>query len=131
MIDNEWLNHGSKICCIYLKYRYESKWGNLGGGGRVLGRGGWKLKNDTNNFDLFYFNLKSEHLTTTKLISSQENLGNNIFLTYFNSCTGIKCHSCNHNMKPYFLRNPISWYLSFSLPKELMSRSPSLQTCFV
>ena len=46
------------------------------------------LKNNTNNFDLFYFNLKSEHLehlTTTKHICTQENLRNNIFFTYFNS----------------------------------------------
>ena len=46
------------------------------------------MKNNTNNFDLFYFNLKSEHLSTTKHICSQENLYNNIFLTFFNSCTG-------------------------------------------
>ena len=28
--------------------------------------------NDTNNFDLFYFSLKFEHLTTTKHIYTQE-----------------------------------------------------------
>ena len=53
-----------------------------------------RKKNNTNNFDLLYFNLKSGHLTSTKHICSQENLRNNIFLTYFNSCTGIKGHSC-------------------------------------
>ena len=80
------------------------------------------LKNNTNNFDLFYFNLKTEHLTT-KHMCSQENFRNNIFLTILNSCTGIKCHSCYHNMKPYFLRNAIPWYLSISLSIKLMSRS--------
>ena len=83
-----------------------------------------------NDFDLIYFNLKSEYLTAIKHVCSQENVRNNIFLTYFNSGTGNKCPSCYHNMKPYFLRNPISWYL-FPYQKQLMSRSPTLQTCFV
>ena len=41
------------------------------------------LKNNTYNFDMFYLNLKSEHLTTKTHICSQENLRNNIYLTYF------------------------------------------------
>ena len=107
------------IACIWVILQ---KWGNLGKF--------FLLKNNTNNFDLFYFALKSEHLTTTKHIRNQENLRNNIFLTYFNSCTGAKCHSCYRNMKPYFLKNPLSWCISFSLPKKRLSRSPKFIDLF-
>ena len=75
-------------------------------------------KINTNNFDLFYFNLKSEQLTTIKHICIQENLCNNIFLTYFNSCTGTKCHSCYRNMKKYFLKKSIILVSFFFLTEK-------------
>ena len=73
------------------------------------------MKNNTNNLDLFYFNLISEYLTTTKHICSHKNLRYNIVLTYFNSFTGRQCHSCYRNMKPYFLKKS-SILVSFFFP---------------